>query len=378
MSMLSKVRSGHRVAVASAVSHRAEPAAAVADLATALGPHADLYAVFVAPGYELAALGSALEEHFGDRVIGCTSSGNICAHGYDAQGITALALTGGGLRARTTVVGPLDDAPAAIEEASGRLAALRADLDDHDGFAILLTDGLARNEDLLAAGLMATLGDVPVIGGSAGDGLEFRSTAVYHDGAFHPNSATVTVVRLDAPFQLLRLQHHEAGHAVLVATDVEPDRRIIRTFNGRPAAQAYAEAIRADLETIAAATFSEHPLLLSAGGSSWIRSVAQVGPDNTLIMFARVELGDVLRVGYSAGIMDKLQQRLGAVRTELGSLGGMLVFDCVLRRLESENQGLSGRVGEVLARHGAVGFSTYGEQFNGMHMNQTLVAVAFA
>ncbi|GLY92944.1 FIST N-terminal domain-containing protein [Actinoplanes sp. NBRC 103695] len=364
--------------MASAVSHRAEPAAAVADLATALGPHADLYAVFVAPGYELTTLGSALREHFGDRVIGCTSSGNICAYGYDGRGITALALTGGGLEARTTVVGPLDDAPAAVDEASGRLAALRAGLDGHDGFAILLTDGLARNEDLLAASLMATLGDVPVIGGSAGDGLEFRSAAVYHDGAFHPNYATVTVVRLDAPFQLLRLQHHEAGDTVLVATDVEPERRIIRTFNGRPAASAYAEAVGADLETITAATFSEHPLLLSAAGSSWIRSVAQVGPDNTLIMFARVELGDVLRVGYSAGIMEKLQQRLGSVETELGSLSGMLAFDCVLRRLESENLGLSGRVGEVLARCGAVGFSTYGEQFNGMHMNQTLVAVAFA
>jgi hypothetical protein len=66
------------------------------------------------------------------------------------------------------------------------------------------------------------------------------------------------------------------------------------------------------------------------------------------------------------------------VHADLGSLSGMLVFDCVLRRLECEQHGLTDRVGALLAAHRAVGFSTYGEQFNGMHMNQTLVAVAFA
>lgn len=377
MATLTGTRSSHRVAVASATSRQAEAAAAVAELATVLGPHADLYAVFVSPGYDLDAVGVALKEHFGDRVIGCTSSGNICSYGYDGQGLCGLALTGGGLEARTVMIGPLDDAPAAVDVTSASLASLRAGLDGRDGFAILLTDGLARNEDQLAASLMAALGDVSIIGGSAADGLEFLRTAVYHDGAFHPNHATVTIVGLDAPFRLLRLQHHEATEAILVATDVDPEQRIVRSFNGRPAAQAYAEAVHADPGTLTAATFSEHPLMLSAGGSSWIRSIAGVGSDDTLHMFARIDLGDVLRVGHSAGMVDKLEEQFAAVSAELGSLSGMLVFDCILRRLESENHGWADQVGAVLARHGAVGFSTYGEQFNGMHMNQTLVAVAF-
>lgn len=378
MSALSEVKSGHQVAVTSAVSHRTGPSDAVAELAAALGPHADLYAVFVAPGYDLGAVGEALKRHFGDRVIGCTSAGNIGADGYDPQGLCALALTGGGVEARTIIVGPLDDAPAAVDAASMELSALRAQLDDREGFAILLTDGLARNEDTLAASLMATLGDVSIIGGSAGDGLEFRETAVYHDGAFHPNHATVTLFRLDAPFRLLRMQHHEATGAVLVATDVDPEQRIVRAFNGRPAAQAYAEAIGVTPGLLTPATFARHPLLLIAAGSSWIRSIAEIGPDESFSMFARVDVGDVLRVGHSAGMVDKLESRLAAVEADLGSLSGMLVFDCILRRLESEEHGTSDRVGAVLARHGAVGFSTYGQQFNGMHMNQTLVAVAFA
>ena len=31
---------------------------------------------------------------------------------------------------------------------------------------------------------------------------------------------------------------------------------------------------------------------------------------------------------------------------------------------------------EVLVRHGVVGFNTYGEQFGGMHVNQTFTGAA--
>lgn len=377
MFTLTRPRSGH-VAAASAVSHLSDGSAAVAATAEQLETQADMYTAFVSSGYDLEAVGKALQEHFGDRVIGCTSSGNIGPGGYDRSGICVTAFTGGGLQIRTIAVGPLDDTADAVEQAGSSLAGLRAELGDSDGFAVLLTDGLTRNEDLLAANLMAALGDVPIIGGSAGDDLTFGHTAVYHDGAFRANTATVTMVRAEAPFRLLRLQHHETTDTILVATDVDADQRIIRSLNGQPAASAYAHAVGADLSEIGPTTFSKHPLLLNAGGSSWIRSIATVADDGSLHMFARVDIGDVLRLGRPIGMLDKLADRFVAVETELGSISAMLTFDCILRRLEFEEHGVADEVGAFLAEHRAVGFSTYGEQFNGMHMNQTLVAVAFA
>jgi hypothetical protein len=183
---------------------------------------------------------------------------------------------------------------------------------------------------------------------------------------------------LDAPFRLFRVQHHETTETVLVATDVDPDRRIVRAFNGRPAAQAYAEAVGIPWNQITPTTFSRHPLLLNAGGSSWIRSIAEIVADDFLRFFARVDVGDVLRLGRPEAMLEKLGARLDAVEAELGSIGGMLVFDCILRRLEFDSEGVTEQAGALLATHHASGFSTYGEQFNGMHMNQTLVAVAFA
>ena len=51
--------------------------------------------------------------------------------------------------------------------------------------------------------------------------------------------------------------------------------------------------------------------------------------------------------------------------------------DCILRRLEMGQKGLVDDVAAIMRRHNVVGFSTYGEQFRGMHVNQTFTGIAF-
>jgi hypothetical protein len=54
----------------------------------------------------------------------------------------------------------------------------------------------------------------------------------------------------------------------------------------------------------------------------------------------------------------------------------ILACDCVLRRMEAEERQVSGRLSDILRRYHVTGFSTYGEQLNAMHVNQTLTGVA--
>jgi hypothetical protein len=54
----------------------------------------------------------------------------------------------------------------------------------------------------------------------------------------------------------------------------------------------------------------------------------------------------------------------------------MLVCDCILRNLEATRTGQKEALGELFRRNNAVGFSTYGEQFGGVHINQTLTGIA--
>jgi hypothetical protein len=377
MSVRTPSRIHGQVTMSSASSGDSDPAAAVAELSRTLGDTAELYAVFVAPGYDLELVGRALRSWCPERIIGCTSAGNIGPQGYTRTGITAISLSGGGLRARTIPVGELTGPMPGADRTSGDLAALHDMWDASDGFAVLLVDGLSKREDRLAALLMAALGDVPIIGGSAGGDLGFNRTAVFCDGHFVDNGATLTMVALDAPFELFRVQHCEPTEIVLVATDATPHQRIIRAFNGRPAAQVYAEAIGHRVEDLGPEIFSTHPLMLLAAGGTWVRSISGALPDGSFNMLAAVDVGDVLRIGRPVGILETLDERLSAVSADLGDVGGVLAFDCVLRRLEFEARGSDAEAGRLLAGHRVAGFSTYGEQFNGMHMNQTMVAVAF-
>ena len=65
------------------------------------------------------------------------------------------------------------------------------------------------------------------------------------------------------------------------------------------------------------------------------------------------------------------------VTAELGSIDMVLGFDCILRRLDAENRQIRHEVEELYRRHNVTGFHTYGEQYNAMHLNQTLTGIAF-
>jgi len=50
--------------------------------------------------------------------------------------------------------------------------------------------------------------------------------------------------------------------------------------------------------------------------------------------------------------------------------------DCILRRVEMERDGLLPAVDSLYRLNHLVGFNSYGEQFRGIHVNQTLTGIA--
>lgn len=54
----------------------------------------------------------------------------------------------------------------------------------------------------------------------------------------------------------------------------------------------------------------------------------------------------------------------------------VLGCDGIRRDLESAQRGVKGRVDEIFRGNNTVGFSTYGEPYHGVHVNQTLTGLA--
>ncbi|MEM9070699.1 MAG: FIST N-terminal domain-containing protein [Myxococcota bacterium] len=349
---------------------------AVEELAQGLDPDAAVIFCFVSPRYDLDALGAALASRFPDTcVVGATTSGQIGSRGFQPVGIVATSV-GGPLRAEAFVIEPLDQTMATVARVS---TTLQARLDEtpkgEQAFGFLLVDGLSMREERLASALYTSVARLPVIGGSAGDDLGFVKTHVYANGRFRQNAAVLTLVRTPLPFVPVKVMHHVPTDQKMVITAADPEQRIVYEINGRPAAEAYAEMVGVTVEELGPEAFSKHPVMLRIGSEHYIRSIQQI-EDGAIRFYCAIERGLVLTLAKPARVMESLQEAFRSVEKAIGPPSLVLGCDCILRRLELEDLGMAEEVGAFFAEQGVVGFSTYGEQIDGLHVNQTFTGIA--
>ena len=202
-------------------------------------PDAALVVVFCSTAYPRPVLAEALQHHFGDvPMIGCTTAGELGASGYQTGGITGFSLPAAEFTVATARLDGLDDVSldAGQHCVDALLAQMPAVTDGQERFALLLVDGLAQREEPVAYALQRALGRTPLVGGSAGDGLHFGRSWVYHDGAFHTRSAVLALVSTRRRSRVFKTQHFTHDKERLVVTEADPKRRRVFELNGLPAA----------------------------------------------------------------------------------------------------------------------------------------------
>jgi hypothetical protein len=353
---------------------------ALLDLRHRLGTSGcSLLVLFVSPRGGLAEIAAAAAEFFpGTPTVGCTTAGEICSLGYVEREIVAVGLRAGLFRARSALITGLRDLdPACVAE---RVARLRAEMGRPEpgwnwDFAFLLIDGLSRREDEVVAALRLALGGLPLFGGSAGDGLDFRRTYVLADGAFRDDAAVLTLIRSRCPIRVFKFDNFRPSDIKMVVTEADPELRIVHEINAEPAAREYARLVGKDSEQLSPFTFASHPIVVTVGGQHHVRAIQKVEPNGDLTFLSAIDEGVVLTVAEAAPIAPHLEGALAEL-AQGRAPEAIIACDCILRRLAVEQvQGLRA-VSRILARHNVVGFSTYGEQFNAVHVNQTFTGVA--
>ncbi len=349
-------------------------------LATALGPGPfAAVVVFISPDANLPALTLSLAAQFGDcPVIGCTSAGEISALGYTEGAIVAVGFPAQYFAAGTVVIENLDNVqPQAL---IGQMIRLRAGLErarpawEHE-FAFLMVDGLSLREDELAATLASGLGPVPLFGGSAGDGTRFGQTFVMQDGRIMSNAAALLMLRTACRVKVFSLDHLVPTTQRMVVTEADPARRIVRQINAEPAAREYARLLGKDPGQLTTFTFAAHPLVVRVGGRHHVRAIQRVADNGDLVFFSAIDEGLVLTLAEPQDMVTHLDGALTALSAQ-GKPAAILACDCILRRMEALEKQMYGAVSDVLRAHKVTGFSTYGEQWNSMHVNQTMTGVA--
>lgn len=363
--------------IRSAQSRASDAVAAVDELYDAVaGSDLALLLVFCTSRTDLDALADALGRRFvGTTVVGCTTAGEIGPGGYQDGSVVAVGLSAAHFSAAAEHIADLDS----FDEARSR--ELAAELLDRAGglpeqtVSLLMVDGLSVREERIARQCQRALGDVSLVGGSAGDDQAFVATHVLHDGCFRPGAVWV-VISTELPFTIFRSSHFVGDSEPLVVTEADADHRILREINGFPAAVEYARVLGVAVDDLDSALFASAPLVVKVGGNDYVRSIRNVNDDDSLTLYCAIERGVVLRVARGLDLVGVRRELFDDVRRSIGDPLLTVGFDCIHCKVEAENLDGKKAIESLFLANNVVGFSSYGEQFVGTHVNQTLSGIA--
>ncbi len=363
------------VAAASVV---ADPAIAAGELLSAIeSTNPALVLLFASPSRDLARIAAHLRKALAPdcTVVGCSTAGELSAHGYRHDTVVAVSFPRSAFRASAVLLTSLSRLD--VTEWMARIRDLqdgfRPDRNRHV-MGLVLTDGLSNQEDVLIAALDAALARFPVFGGSAGTGLDFRHADVLLDDGVASDAAVFCLIESDLVVQHIVIDHFRSTGPDMVVTSARPEQRLVREINAEPAAEEYARLVGVAPEDLSPFIFAEHPLIVKVNGRNYVRAIRSTTEEGGLQLMSAVETGTVLQIGHADDLVEAFEKALSALPSPpLLTLS----FDCILRRLAAERAGLTAEIGSIFSRYNVTGFSTYGEQHGGMHVNQTFVGLAF-
>ncbi len=370
--------------VAVAKSKAATVDRAVAELAAQL-PSDDLalILVFLSPHYDPHHFIPEFTRQFDSTpVCGCTTAGELAPDGWDENSVVALAFSRADFSAVVRPILNLDsfrveDGRRIGGELRHELLRVTPQVDRGNSFGLVLIDGLCRREEAVMSAIYASLDDIPVVGGSAGDGLRFEKTWVFFEGTAYTNAALLILLNTSLPFRVFKCDNFEPMPQKMVVTEADIENRTVKELNAEPAAEEYSRMVGIlDDAKLDPFSFASHPVLVRVGGSYYARSIQRVEPDGSLHFFCAIDEGMVLTAATSRSLVGSTQDVFAQTQDQIGDVSLYIGFECLLRRLDAEQHQLARDMSELYRQNRVVGFHTYGEQFGSMHVNQTFTGVA--
>ena len=200
-----------------------------------------------------------------------------------------------------------------------------------------------------------------------------------HNGSARSKVAILIVGKPKFPFRTFSVHNLRPKPIKLVVTRADPDNRIVAELNAEPAATEYANAIGIDSDQLGPLSFASYPLAVKVGENYYCRSIRKVNPDGSLLFFCAVDEGLVFTAAYPHNIVESTAGRTWSrlkknLKTSILFSALIAYFGGWMPRASQSRHLLE----ELYKRYNVIGFHTYGEQFNGLHLNQTLTGIAFA
>lgn len=370
-------------AISVAMSQRTNPVEAIGELKRRLGKQdfAQIL-IFFSANFSPDALAVLTSEAFpGIAVCGCSGAGGIALTGFVDDGLVAIAFPASHFRVVSGLVENISQI--GFERTYQSSLALRTQLHEELGawrperlFGLMFVDGVSNREEKIVAAVRAAIHDFQIVGASAGDGLSFDNTSLIWNGRVARDAAIILLFETDLEFRVFRTQSFEAKESKLVVTAADVESRTVHELNAEPAAVEYARTIGLDLDALTPMTFALHPVVVKAGKDIYCRSIRKANDDGSLTFFCAIDEGLVLRVAEPKDLIESTREMLETIQGELKDISVTIGFECILRKLEGQAFQELQAIEDLYRDHRVAGFHSYGEQFNALHLNQTLTGIA--
>jgi len=379
-----------RQGIKTAATREKQPAAALADIARQLqSTDAALTYLFCASRYCTQELEQNLSRYPNLGVIvGCSTEGEISKLGYLTGSMCAVSLP---RRFFSVAVAPIEhvenfrlqDASHIVNSLKGSMGSRFVTAASSQMLAILLTNGQAQNEERLCAALGAELSGIPLVGGTAGDNwinnqdLPVNNSQVLVNGRFRRDCAVISLIHSRLKFKTYLHSHYKPTDRRAVITAMSSQHRTVNEIDGRPAAEAYADLCGLKDRDPSLSDFSRWPAIVRIGGQSFPRGPMGITRDGGIRFACALDEGVVFSLAEPDDMAAMLANFLADIEKQIGTPSLVLGFDCAARQIEMDHLGIRPQVSDILKRHNVLGFSTLGEQYNTIHVNNSFTCIAF-
>lgn len=221
---------------------------------------------------------------------------------------------------------------------------------------------------------------IPIFGGSSGpERSDNKITYVSLDGVCYRNTCVFVLIKnLQGKIVFVQENLFKNSGKIFSVTDVDVDKRTVYELDNKPAADVLATALDIPLDELQR-TLAVRPLGRVFNDKIFITEPEKIMSDGSISMFAQVFNNTKLAILERDNIQDVWNRTVQEAKSLLPGNSFGFVINCLARSKLFEQEKLIDDYVKTLSENygNYIGLSGYGEQYNFVHMNQTMILALF-
>lgn len=339
---------------------------------------------FASSIYDFSALSAEIKARFPDaEVIGTTTCGEISMKGFTNHSIVLTAVSGSEIRFAGVLLDAVNKFPI-IHKTKILSAMNRCGIDANDpachthAFALAFVNGICYAEEALLSVFYAVVPNDKFIiaGGGAGDDLRFIKTYVSYNGDVVSDGAVILFFNTSLKFDIRKENIYKPNGKQVTVTQADVARRLIRTMNYSSPKKEYAAAVGCPESGVGDVTF-DHPLGRRIGDEIFITAFDKFNSDGTVNMQGRVLPGSLIDILEPDNYEEISRNTCDEILSIIRRPQFVMFINCAFRALLFARDKSGPVMTSIYNAKFPVycGFSSYGELFRKVYLNQTLVSI---